>query len=279
MFKFTEKFRTFFKKTEISPEYWSELEEMLLGADVGLEVTAKLIDSLRGSKNADEIKIKLRTVVSEMIKTHKIVAQRRPHVIMVVGVNGSGKTTTIAKIAKKYKEKGKSVMLVAADTFRAAAVDQLQIWGDRIGAPVVAQTTGSDSAAVSFDGVKSAIAKNIDVVLVDTAGRLHTNKNLMDELTKVKRVIGKAMADAPHDILLVLDSTIGQNGLNQAKVFNESLGLTSVALTKMDGTAKGGIILSVGSELGLPISFVGTGEAVDKIEEFSVEHFVNSLFS
>lgn len=285
MIKFTQKLKSFFVRSALDPAYWEELEETLLSSDVGLPVTKKIIEQLKSLKSADEVKIAIKGVMAGMVRTHSIELKASPHIIMVVGVNGTGKTTTIAKLGNRYKKAGKKVMLVAADTFRAAAVDQLQIWGDRIGAAVHAQGYGADSAAVAFDAVVSAQAKGVDLVIIDTAGRLHTNKNLMDELAKVKRVIGKAIAEgsghceepegrrgnpvAPHDIILVLDSTVGQNGLQQAKVFNEVLGLTGIIISKMDGTAKGGVILSIAEELALPVSFIGTGEKIDDLEPFS----------
>lgn len=264
-------------KSEVGPEFWDELEELLLTSDVGLSVVDQIVANTKKAKKIDEVKSNLREVMSAFLKSHDIKLNNKPHVIMVVGVNGTGKTTTIAKLANRFKRDGKKVLLVAADTFRAAAIDQLKIWGERLELPVIAQNPDSDPAAVAFDGIKSAQAKDYDVVILDTAGRLHTKKNLMDELLKVKRVSNKAQEGAPHDTLLVLDATIGQNGLVQAKTFHEFLGLTGVMLTKMDGTAKGGVIFSVTGELGLPVSFIGVGEQMDDLEEFHPSTFVNEI--
>jgi len=271
------RFKSFFKRTDVTPEFWDELEELLLTSDVGLPVTEKMIGAVKNKKHMEEVKEEMHKEMSSLLNAHEILLTNRPHVIMVVGVNGTGKTTTIAKLANKFKNEGKKVMLVAADTFRAAAIEQLRIWGDRLGVPVVAQKQDSDPAAVAFDGVKSAIAKEYDVVILDTAGRLHTNKNLMDELEKVKRVSNKAMEGAPHDTLLVLDATIGQNGLSQVDKFHEVLGLTGVILTKMDGTAKGGVIFSVAGEHNLPISFIGIGEKLEDLQAFKPDEFVRGI--
>lgn len=277
--KFITRLKSFFGVSELKPEFWEELEELLLTSDVGLSTTQKIIGSVKDSKKLEEVKEKLSFVIQEMLKSHQLTLSAKPHVIMILGVNGTGKTTTIAKLARKFKNEGKNVVLVAADTFRAAAVEQLKIWGGRLGLPVVAQAQGSDSAAVAFDGVKSAIAKGSDVVILDTAGRLHTDKNLMEELLKVKRVVGKAMPGAPHDILLVLDATVGQNGISQAQTFNDVLGLTGITLAKMDGTAKGGVVLAISNELGLPISLIGTGESLGDLETFDSTKFVRDILN
>lgn len=269
--------KSFFQKSEISPEYWNELEEALLASDVGMPVTQKIIESVKGCKTVAEVREKLSQTMHGMLRSHRIAPVSKPHIIMVVGVNGTGKTTTIAKLAYKFKNEGKIVMLVAADTFRAAAIEQLKIWGDRLGLSVVAQKQDSDPAAVAFDGIKSAVAKGVDIVILDTAGRLHTNKNLMEELSKVGRVAGKALDGAPHDIILVIDATVGGNGLIQAKTFNDALGLTSVILAKMDGTAKGGVIFSVSEELDIPVSFMGLGEGLDDLPEFSKDAFISDI--
>lgn len=275
--KFTSRLRSFFGVSELTPEFWDELEELLLTSDVGLPTTQKIIGSVRDSRSIGEVKERLRQVMLKALRSHVPTLDAKPHVIMVVGVNGTGKTTTIAKLAGRLKKEGRSVLLVAADTFRAAAIEQLKVWGERLGLPVMAQKQDSDPAAVAYDGVKSAVAKGYDVVILDTAGRLHTNKNLMEELSKVKRVSGKAMPGAPHDILLVLDATVGQNGLSQARTFNEALNLSGVILAKMDGTAKGGVILAVAEELALPISFIGVGESVEDLEVFDPERFISEI--
>lgn len=274
---FGRKLKSFLKRNELKEDFWDDFEELLLTSDVGVEYTEKIISSLKSLKTIDEVKLALKELVSKDLKQHHVHLFAKPHVIMVVGVNGTGKTTTIAKLANKFKLEGKKVLLVAGDTFRAAAIDQLQTWGERIGIHVVAQKPESDPAAVAFDGITSAKAKDYDVVILDTAGRLHTNKNLMDELMKVKRVSSKAFESAPHDVLLVLDATVGSNGLNQAMKFNDSLKLSGVIVAKMDGTAKGGVILSIASKLGLPVSYIGIGEKLEDLEEFSVENFIKDI--
>lgn len=276
-FNFSNKLKSFFKVSELKPEFWEELEEILLSSDVGLPSAQKIIAAAKGSKKIDEVKQKLRDVMSGLLLSHKIEIKERPYVIMVVGVNGTGKTTTIAKLAGRFKKEGKGILLVAGDTFRAAAVEQLKVWSDRLGVALIAQKPDSDPASVVFDGIRSAEAKKFDVVILDTAGRLHTNKNLMEELSKVKRVAAKALPGAPHEIILVMDATVGQNGLAQAREFNDVLGLTGVILAKMDGTAKGGVIFTIADELKLPISFVGTGEGAEDIEEFEPSRFVSGI--
>ncbi|HEX5689429.1 MAG TPA: signal recognition particle-docking protein FtsY, partial [Roseiflexaceae bacterium] len=222
----------------------------------------------------------LRTSLLSVVKPAAVslaITPARPFTILVVGVNGAGKTTSIGKLARRMKDHGLKVMLAAGDTFRAAAVEQLQIWGERNAVPVIAQSAGTDPAAVAFDAIQSAKARGLDVLLVDTAGRLHTQSNLMEELKKVKRVLGRADASAPHEVLLVLDASQGQNALQQARLFNEALGVTGVVLTKLDGTAKGGIVFALASELKLPIRFIGTGESAEDFDEFDPEDFVDSL--
>ncbi|HFQ89753.1 MAG TPA: signal recognition particle-docking protein FtsY, partial [Desulfobulbus sp.] len=208
-----------------------------------------------------------------------VMPEEGPFVIMVVGVNGVGKTTSIGKIAAKFVRSGQSVLLVAGDTFRAAAIDQLKIWGERTGVEVVAGAQGADPSSVVFDGVARGVADGYDVVLIDTAGRLHTSVNLMEELKKIKRVIGKKLAGAPHEVMLVLDATTGQNGISQAKLFHEAVGITGLTLTKLDGTAKGGIVVNVCRELKIPVRFIGIGEHVDDLRDFSPEEFVDALFA
>lgn len=264
-----------------------ELETRLITADVGVETTEKILAGLRKQVarkelgNLDALLKALRESLLSVVKPAAIplvIEQSiKPFAILVVGVNGAGKTTSIGKLARRMKDHGFKVMLAAGDTFRAAAVEQLQIWGERNGVPVIAQAAGTDPAAVAFDAIQSAKARGIDVLLADTAGRLHTQSNLMEELKKVKRVMGRVDPSAPHEVLLVLDASQGQNALQQARLFNEALGVTGVVLTKLDGTAKGGIVFALASELKLPIRFIGTGESAEDFDEFDPEDFVDSL--
>ena len=279
----------FLGKKEIDADLFDELEEILITADLGVNTTMELLDDARkrvkrGSLSDPKelkaiLKDKLRSFVMESDQPAELVMpESGPFVIMVVGVNGVGKTTTIGKITKKFKRAGQSVLLVAGDTFRAAAVAQLKIWGERNDVPVVHQDEGTDPSAVAFDAMDLAIAEKYDVVIVDTAGRLHTQVNLMEELKKIKRVIGKRLAEAPHEILLVLDATTGQNAVSQAKLFNEAVGITGLALTKLDGTAKGGIVACICRELAIPIRFIGIGEQIDDLRDFNPDDFINALF-
>jgi fused signal recognition particle receptor len=264
-----------------------ELESRLITADVGVETTAAILTSLRGQvarKELDDLPALLSALRNSMLEILKptaiplvIDAARKPFVVLVVGVNGAGKTTTIGKLAKKLVDEKRSVMLAAGDTFRAAAVEQLQVWGARNHVPVVAQATGADPAAVVFDALQSAQAKGVDVLIADTAGRLHTQSNLMEELKKVKRVLGRLDAGAPHEVLLVLDGSQGQNALQQAKLFDEALGVTGVVITKLDGTAKGGVVLALAGRMRLPIRFIGVGEGAEDFAEFDAEQFVAAL--
>jgi fused signal recognition particle receptor len=264
-----------------------ELETRLITADVGVETTEKILAGLRKQVarkelgNLEALLNALRASLLSVVKPAAIplVIDRsvRPFAILVVGVNGAGKTTSIGKLARRMKDHDLKVMLAAGDTFRAAAVEQLQIWGERNAVPVIAQAAGTDPAAVAFDAIQSAKARGIDVLLADTAGRLHTQSNLMEELKKVKRVIGRVDPAAPHEVLLVLDASQGQNALQQARLFNEALGVTGVVLTKLDGTAKGGIVFALASELKIPIRFIGTGESAEDFDEFDPEDFVDSL--
>jgi fused signal recognition particle receptor len=264
-----------------------ELETRLITADVGVETTERILEGLRKQVarkelgNLDALLNALRKSLLDVVRPAAVplVIDRSivPFAILVVGVNGAGKTTTIGKLARHMKDYGLKVMLAAGDTFRAAAVEQLQIWGERNAVPVIAQAAGTDPAAVAFDAMQAAKARDIDVLLADTAGRLHTQSNLMEELKKVKRVMGRVDASAPHEVLLVLDASQGQNALQQAKLFNEALGVTGVVLTKLDGTAKGGIIFAIASELKLPIRFIGTGESAEDFDEFDAEAFVDAL--
>lgn len=275
------------RRGKLDEDFFEELEAILVQADVGARLSMQLVDELRETvkkeriQEADElrglIKEKLTSLLVQTSGALKEI-EEKPLVIMVVGVNGSGKTTTIGKLAHQYKTSGKKVILAAADTFRAAAADQLQVWGQRCGADVIAHQEGADPAAVAFDGLQAAISRKADVLIVDTAGRLHTKVNLMKELEKIKRVLGRGMEDAPHEVLLVIDATTGQNAISQAKVFSEAAGVTGVVLTKLDGTAKGGIVVSIAEELGIPIKFVGIGEGIDDLRPFDPESFVDALF-
>lgn len=264
-----------------------ELETRLITADVGVETTERILGSLRRQVarkelgNLDALLDALRKSLLEVLRPVAIplVIDRTaaPFAVLVVGVNGAGKTTSIGKLARRLKDHGLKVMLAAGDTFRAAAVEQLQIWGERNGVTVIAQAAGTDPAAVVFDGIQAAKARGIDVLLADTAGRLHTQSNLMEELRKVKRVMSRVDPRAPHEVLLVLDASQGQNALQQARLFHEALGVTGVVLTKLDGTAKGGIVLAIASELKLPIRFIGIGEAAEDFDEFNADAFVDAL--
>ena len=271
----------------IDEQVLDELETRLITADVGVETTERILEGLRKQvarkelSNLDALLEALRGSLLTVLKPAQIPLtidrQIAPFAILVVGVNGAGKTTTIGKLARRLKDSGLKVILAAGDTFRAAAVEQLQVWGERNGVPVIAQAAGTDPAAVAFDGIQAAKARGMDVLLADTAGRLHTQSNLMEELKKVKRVMGRVDATAPHEVLLVLDASQGQNALQQARLFNEALGVTGVVLTKLDGTAKGGIVLAIASELKIPIRFIGTGETAEDFDEFDAEAFVDAL--
>lgn len=279
----------FLGKKEINTELLEQLETRLLSADLGPAVVEKLIkiitDKLaRNELNDTEVlfntlKDELENILNPYSSTLEISAENKPYVILMVGVNGAGKTTTAGKIASQLKNEGKSVMLAAGDTFRAAAVEQLQEWGKRIDVPVVAQQIGSDSASVLFDAFQSARAKGCDVLLADTAGRLHNKDTLMEELKKIKRVLGKIDANAPHEIMLVLDSTTGQNAIAQAETFNKHLDLSSLVLTKLDGTAKGGAIFAIADKLKLPIKYIGVGEKTSDLDRFNAKEFVDALFT
>lgn len=278
----------FLGKKVIDDELLEDIETRLLTADVGVEATAVIIQSLtqkvarKQLTDADALYKSLQAELAAMLKPVEaplVITPNKPFVILVVGVNGAGKTTTIGKLAKKLQSEGKKVMLAAGDTFRAAAVEQLQVWGERNKIPVIAQHTGADSASVIFDAVQAAKARNIDVLIADTAGRLHTKDNLMEELKKVRRVIGKLDADAPHEVLLVLDAGTGQNAISQAKQFNQTVQLTGLVLTKLDGTAKGGVIFALAKQFGLPIRYIGVGEGIDDLRTFEAEPFVQALFA
>ncbi len=272
---------------DIDDDLLDELEETLIMSDVGVKTTERLMADVRkGIKKKaintpEDLKPFLAEKISEILLTgsdETRIAAAGPTVLLVIGVNGVGKTTTIGKLAAYYKEQGKSVMLAAADTFRAAAIDQLQIWGERTGVPVIRHEEGSDPAAVAFDAVKAARARGVDVLLIDTAGRLHTKSNLMEELKKINRVIQREIAEAPHETLLVLDATTGQNAISQADLFQKAAAITGIVLTKLDGTAKGGVIIGLKSELAMPVKWIGVGEGVDDLRPFNAREFSRALF-
>lgn len=272
--------------TEITTETWDTLEALLIQADLGLETTTEILDSLKreartqGLTRANELYQALRAELRARLDAPPTLAwSSRPNVILIVGVNGSGKTTTIAKLAQRFLAEGRTVLLGAADTFRAAAVDQLQVWGDRLGVEVISGATESDPGAVAFNAVQAGIARGVDFVFVDTAGRLHTRYNLMEELKKVHRVVGKAMPGAPHAVWLVLDATTGQNALQQARAFKEAVGVTGVILSKLDSSARGGMAFAIQRELGLPILFAGLGESAQDLQPFDPDAFVAGILS
>lgn len=275
---------TLFGATEITNETWDELETLLLQADLGIETTAEILDSLRrlvrdgGLVRSDELSSALRAELrSRLDNPPPLTWTTKPTVIMVVGVNGSGKTTTIAKLAQRFQTEGKRLLFGAADTFRAAAVDQLQVWGERLGVDVISGAPESDPGAVAFNATQSGAARGVDFVIVDTAGRLHTRFNLMEELKKVHRVIGKALPGAPHAVWLVLDATTGQNALQQAKAFKEAVGVTGVILSKLDSSARGGFAFAIQHELSLPILFAGLGEKAEDLTHFDPDAFIEGI--
>ena len=278
----------FLGEKEIDDELLEEMETRLLMADVGIEATMLIMESLQqrvrrrelSNRNAlyRALQNELEGLLSHVAKPMQVDAGKKPYVILVVGVNGVGKTTTIGKLAKRLQGEGKQVMLAAGDTFRAAAVEQLQVWGERNNIPVIAQHTGADSASVVFDGLQAAQSRGMDVLIADTAGRLHNKDHLMDELKKVKRVMSKLDPEAPHEVLLVLDAGTGQNAISQTRLFDEAVGLTGLALTKLDGTAKGGVIFALAKQFGLPIRFIGVGEQIDDLRPFTAPEFVKALF-
>lgn len=277
------------RRKKIDEEFYEELEEILIGSDVGVNAVMEIIDGLRTEvkKRKIEDASELQPVLSEKLmellgskQDQKLeLKQDELNVILFVGVNGVGKTTTIGKMAHRLKQQGKSVLLAAGDTFRAGAIEQLEVWGERVGADVVKQQSGADPAAVIFDALQAAKRRNVDVLLCDTAGRLQNKANLMEELNKIYRVIQREVPDAPHEVLLVLDATTGQNALSQAKLFGEKAGVTGLVLTKLDGTAKGGIVVAIRQELDIPVKYVGLGEKADDLQEFDSEQFVHALFS
>jgi fused signal recognition particle receptor len=294
---FFQQITSLFEVDEITEDIWEELEILLIQSDVGVDTTVAVLDRLKERVRVDRLKkpndvyaALQDELVNVLTKPERDLEARNkaavpeadvesgPYVVLVVGVNGVGKTTTIAKLAKFYRDQGRSVVIGAGDTFRAAAIDQLQIWGERVGAPVIRHQPGADPGAVVFDAVEAAKSRQADVLIIDTAGRLHTKTNLMEELRKVSRIIAKQLPGAPHETLMILDATTGQNGLQQAQVFTEVADVTDVAVAKLDGTAKGGIVFAIARELGLPIRYVGTGEKLDDLAEFDARQFVRALF-
>lgn len=295
---FTKIARVIAGKSKVDDEILDNLEEVFITSDVGVETTLNIIDRLQARVARDkyvgteELNRLLCEEISDMLAENDTTGtddiapdftlpadKKRPHVIMVVGVNGVGKTTTIGKLAHQFKKAGNSVMLGAADTFRAAAVEQLTEWGERAGVPVIKQKTGADPAAVAFDTLSSAVANNIDVVIIDTAGRLHNKKGLMDELTKIRNVMDKIVPGAPHDILLVLDGSTGQNAFEQAKQFVAATKVNQLAITKLDGTAKGGVVIGISERFKIPVKYIGLGEGIDDLQIFNKKEFVESLFN
>lgn len=279
-------------KSKVDDSVLDNLEEVLVTSDVGVETTLKIIDRIEARVAKDkylgteELNLILREEIAGLLSEinsgndseFSLASNHKPYVIMVVGVNGAGKTTTIGKLAHQFKKQGHKVVLGAADTFRAAAIDQLQVWAERVEVPIVKQNMGSDPASVAFDTLESAVSNQADVVIIDTAGRLHNKVNLMNELTKIKRVMHKVVPNAPHEILLVLDGSTGQNAFEQAKQFSEATKVTSMMVTKLDGTAKGGVVIGISDQLNIPIKFIGTGESIEDIEIFDKKVFVESFF-
>ena len=279
-------------KSTVDDEVLDNLEEILVSSDVGVATTLKIInriqqrvarDKYMGTSELDKIlKEEIAGLLSENnssdVQDFETPADKKPYVIMVVGVNGVGKTTTIGKLASQFKRKGKNVLLGAADTFRAAAVDQLKLWGERVGVPVISKGMNTDPSAVAFDAVKAGVDTGADIIIIDTAGRLHTKVNLMAELTKIKRVMQKVIADAPHEVLLVLDGSTGQNAMIQATEFTKATDVTALAITKLDGTAKGGVVIGISDEFKIPVRYIGVGEKVDDLQTFNKVEFVDSLF-
>jgi fused signal recognition particle receptor len=275
-----------FGATEITADIWDQLEALLVQADLGLETTEAVLDSIKkavrtqGLTRSDDLRAVLEVELRSRLDAVPVLDwQAHPSIILLVGVNGSGKTTTAAKLGRRFADQGQRVLLVAADTFRAAAVDQLQVWADRLEIPILAGQMGSDPGAVVYDGIQSALAKGTDIVLVDTAGRLHTRYNLMEELKKVQRVASKALAGAPHAVWLVLDATTGQNALVQARAFKEAVGVTGIILAKLDSSARGGMAFAIQSELGLPILFAGLGEKAEDLTPFDPDAFVKGILA
>ena len=280
-------------KSKVDDDVLDNLEEVLVTSDVGIKTTVKIIDRIEARVAKDkylgtsELDVILREEIAGLLsetnsgeaKEFEVPANKKPYVLMVVGVNGAGKTTTIGKLAHQFKKQGLNVVLGAADTFRAAAIDQLQVWADRVDVPIVKQDMGSDPASVAFDTLKSGVSQNADVIIIDTAGRLHNKVNLMNELTKVKKVMQKVIPDAPHDVLLVLDGSTGQNAFEQAKQFTAATDVTSLAITKLDGTAKGGVVIGISDQFQIPVKYIGVGEGIEDLQVFNKYEFVDSFFS
>ena len=285
------KIASIFDRSSLGDEVWRDLEELLVSADVGVETTNKLLNKVKQrvktdkltdvSRAKDVLKDEMVSLLAVRQRAHSAAGQNQesPLIILVVGVNGSGKTTSIAKLAYGLTSQGKRAILAAADTFRAAAIEQLKHWGDKVGAEVIAHQPGGDPGAVAYDAVQAGYSRHAQVVIIDTAGRLHTKSNLMEELKKIKRVVAKHDASAPHQVLLVMDATTGQNGLAQAKHFTEAVDVTDIFLAKLDGTARGGIVFAICDQLGIPISYIGTGEKLEDMATFDAEVFVNAIFS
>jgi fused signal recognition particle receptor len=283
------KVTTLFERSAIADTLWDDLEELLISADVGIATSSKLIEGVKSRakseklSNSDQIYAALKQEMVDILNVstsnEKKPDSAQPLIVLIVGVNGTGKTLSVAKLGNIYIKKGKKVIIAAADTFRAAAIEQIRILGDRIGADVIYQKSGADPGAVVFDGLEAARARRADVVLIDTAGRLHTKFNLMEEMKKIKRVISRSDPRAPHEVFLVLDATTGQNGLSQAKYFTDAVDVTGIILTKLDGTAKGGIVLAICDQLKIPISYIGTGEGIEDIAPFNAQAFVEELSS
>jgi len=279
-------------KTKVDAEVLDELEEVLVTSDVGVETTLKIIERIEERIARDkylgtsELNKVLREEIAALLEENnsgstadfEIPADKKPYVMMVVGVNGVGKTTTIGKLANQFKAQGKKVMLGAGDTFRAAAIEQLKVWADRVDVPIIMQKMGSDPASVAFDTLQSAVTQDIDVVIIDTAGRLHNKVNLMNELSKIRMVMSKVIPDAPHDVLLVLDASTGQNAIEQAKAFTKATEVNSLALTKLDGTAKGGVVIGISDQFKIPVKYIGVGEGIEDLQTFDKNEFVDSFF-
>lgn len=271
---------------KIDEDLFDELEEMLIMSDVGVNTSVYIVDRLRDAAkekhltNSEELREELHTILTEILcgeREEKVALSGKPAVIMVIGVNGVGKTTSIGKIANMYKKEGKNVIIAAADTFRAAAIEQLEVWAERAGVNIIKQSEGSDPAAVIFDAINAAKARGADVLLCDTAGRLHNKKNLMEELKKIYRILNRELPDSSKEVLLVLDATTGQNAVEQARLFKEAADITGIVLTKLDGTAKGGIVFAIKNDYGIPVKLIGLGEGIDDIAEFSAEDFVDAI--
>ncbi len=275
----------FSNKNKIDDDLLEELEELLITSDIGFSTAQSLIEKISETSSsitdAAQLKIFLKDEIASLLLSPPVdrsTTLTKPHIIMVVGVNGVGKTTTIGKLAAKYTAAGKSVLIAAADTFRAAAIEQLTVWSQKAGADIIKHKDKADPSAVVYDSLEAAIARNVDMVMIDTAGRLHTKVNLMEELKKIKRTIARKIPDAPHEILLILDATTGQNALSQAKLFDEALAITGLAVTKLDGTAKGGVVVSISHSMKIPIKFIGVGEKLEDLQSFDPKHFVDALF-